>query len=107
MPLDSHNSGHKIPDGSKPPAGAPPRPAPLKAGGTDYCDCGNWSGSHCRPKYCARKPPPEQVEKVRQAIFNVLSGETEPNTGMILYAVYDALGYPGIDHPPPSTSAAL
>lgn len=20
----------------------------------DYCDCGNWSGSHCRPAHCAR-----------------------------------------------------
>lgn len=20
----------------------------------DYCDCGVWPGSHCRPKYCDR-----------------------------------------------------
>lgn len=23
-------------------------------GATDYCDCGNWSGSHCRERSCAR-----------------------------------------------------
>jgi Lar family restriction alleviation protein len=45
-----------------------------------------------------------QIEKVRQAIFNVLDGEPTPNTGMILYAVYDALGYPGIDHPPSAST---
>lgn len=25
-----------------------------RPGATDYCDCGNWSGSHCRPRHCAR-----------------------------------------------------
>lgn len=50
------------------------------------------------------KPAAEQVEKVRRGIFNVLSGEAEPNTGMILAAVYEALGFPGIDYPPASTS---
>jgi hypothetical protein len=49
-------------------------------------------------------PTPEQVEKVRRAIFNALSGEAEVNTGMILAAVYEAMGYPGIDYPPPSIS---
>jgi hypothetical protein len=25
----------------------------------DYCDCGTFSGSHCRPKFCQRKPTPQ------------------------------------------------
>lgn len=41
-----------------------------------------------------------QIEKVRQAIFNTLDSETTPNTGLVLAAVYEALGYPGVDHPP-------
>jgi len=45
-----------------------------------------------------------QIEKVRQAIFNVLSGEATPNTGMVLASVYGALGYPGVDHPPATTN---
>jgi hypothetical protein len=27
---------------------------------TAYCDCGNWSGSHCRPAHCG-KPMTERM----------------------------------------------
>lgn len=45
-----------------------------------------------------------QIEKVRQAIFNALSSEVTPNTGILLEGVYAALGYPAVDHPRSSTS---
>lgn len=30
----------------------------------DYCNCGNWSGSHCRPAHCNRVN--SEIEKRRK-----------------------------------------
>lgn len=52
--------------------------------------------------------PTQKVEQVRQAIFNVLSSPAQPNTAILLAAVYEALGFRGIDSPPrPTPDAGL
>lgn len=46
---------------------------------TDYCNCGTFSGSHCRPKFCQRKPTPQPAGNAKGFAI-IRDGMIDPRT---------------------------